>query len=208
MKIQGQHRLDAPRELVWKAINDPEILAKTVPGLEELNTVGENRYQGALNISMGPVQGQFSGQVELSDLDPPSSYSVRVDGKGAPGFVQGAGTIRLEEDGSATVVHYDLDGQVGGRLASIGQRLIDSSARAITEQALDGLSRQVEGLKRAAATGEQVEVDAPTQTAFAAGVAKGVLADAVPPKRRPWIVLAAVVVVVVAAVLLFRGCTP
>ncbi|MDX1388716.1 MAG: carbon monoxide dehydrogenase subunit G [Acidobacteriota bacterium] len=207
MKIKGQHRLDAPRELVWKAINDPEILAKTVPGLQELNTVGENRYQGALNISMGPVQGRFSGEVELSDIDAPSGYSMRVDGKGAPGFVQGAGTIRLEEDGDATVVHYDLDAQVGGRLAAIGQRLIDSSARVITGQALDGLSRQVEGLKRAEATGERVEVEAPSQTAFAAGVARGVLADAVPPKGRPWIAVTAVVIVLVAAVLLFRGCT-
>lgn len=206
MKIQGQRKFDAPRDLVWKAINDPEILSKTVPGLQSLETTGENRYEGAMNMSIGPVQGKFSGTVQLSDLDPPAGYGVRIDGKGAPGFVQGEGTVRLEEDGDATILHYDIDAQVGGRLAAVGQRLLDSSAGVITQQSLEGLARQIEGLKRAAATGERVEVEAPTQTQFAAEVAKGVIKESIPPKSRPWIVGVVVIVVIAAIVLVVRGC--
>ena len=143
VKLEGQHKLEAPRRRVWEALNDPDILARTLPGCERLEQVEENRFKGELAMRVGPVQGKFQGEVTLSDLQPPDSYHLDLKGSGPAGFVNGAGNVRLEEAGEATVLHYDVDAQVGGRLAGVGQRLLESSARVITRQALEGLERQI-----------------------------------------------------------------
>ena len=150
VKIQGQHTVQAPRDVVWAALVNPEVLARTLPGLEELKETGENRFEGTIQLKVGPVQGQFRGTVTLADLRPPESYHLHLKGEGAPGFVDGQGALRLSADGGATTLHYEIDAQVGGRIAGVGQRLLDSSARVLTRQALEGLDRQVAALAAAA----------------------------------------------------------
>lgn len=144
MKIKGSHALAEPRGVVWEAILDPEVLSRTLPGCEDMAPVGDNRFRGKLKMKVGPVQGVFEGGVELLDLDPPNGYNLKMDGKGAPGFVNGSGSLRLEDkDDGGTLLHYEIDARVGGRIAAVGQRLLDSSAKVLTRQGLQGLERQL-----------------------------------------------------------------
>ncbi len=143
MELSGTYTFDTPREVVWQALMDPEVLASVMPGCEKLEQSGENEYQGVLKIKVGPVQGEFQGTVRLADLHAPESFRLSVDGKGAPGFMKGEGEVHLEAQGALTVMHYAGKAQVGGRIASVGQRLLDSTAKSITRQSLEGLHAQV-----------------------------------------------------------------
>ena len=140
-----------------------------------------------MKIKVGPVQGVFSGTVNLSDLKPPESYHLDVQGNGAPGFVKGEGNLRLEAHDGSTMMHYNGDAQVGGRLASVGQRLMDTSAQALIRQSLEALDVQIMA-RHAAPDGEAVELppppEAPSEIEFAAGVAKKMLEDTFPPEER------------------------
>lgn len=122
---------------------DPEVLAKVMPGCEKLEQLEENKYKGLLNVKVGPVQGKFEGIITITEVNPPEGYSIQVDGRGAAGFMKGAGQVRLEDQGENTVIHYGGEAQVGGRIASVGQRLLDTSAKSITRQSLEGLHEQV-----------------------------------------------------------------
>lgn len=204
MKLEGTYTFEAPREVVWEALLDPNVLASVMPGCEKLERVGENEYKGALKIRVGPVQGAFEGLVNLSDINIPESYRMQVDGKGAPGFMKGVGEVRLEDQGASTLMHYSGEAQVGGRIASVGQRLLDSSAKALTRQSLDGLHEQIKARLRANATHHAEEallgepsspspVAAPSQTEFALGVAKHLVDDLVPAPQRPKLIAGALV---------------
>jgi carbon monoxide dehydrogenase subunit G len=140
MDISGEYVFDAPQELVWKALQDPNVLGSVMPGGQGFQQVAENQFSGTLLIKVGPVQGTFQGQIELSDVKPPDSYQIVVDGKGAPGFVKASGGMRLEPRDKQTFMAYSGQAQIGGRIASVGQRLLDSSARSIIRQSLDGLN--------------------------------------------------------------------
>ena len=207
MKIEGEHTFAAPRDVVWKTVLDPDVLAKVLPGCEDFKEVGENQFEGLLKIKVGPVQGKFKGNVELTDLVEPESYHMRVRGKGAPGFVDGKGQLKLEDAGESTVLHYSVDAKVGGRIASVGQRLLDSSSKVITRQALEGLDQHIEALA-ATEEGEEppAEIEAPSQADFAAGFAKGMLDEMVPKERQPLVFGIAGVAVVILALLGFRAC--
>ncbi|MDX1501453.1 MAG: carbon monoxide dehydrogenase subunit G [Thermoanaerobaculia bacterium] len=220
MKIEGEHRFEAAPESVFEALLDPEVLARTLPGIQKLDRVGDNEYRGALDIRVGPVQGRFQGKVSLSEIQPPESYRLQMSGQGPHGFVNGDGAIRLEGDGGGTLLRYDVDAQVGGRIAGVGQRLLDSSAKALTRQALEGLEKQVAARTRPAvarppegADDETLELPVveppppPSQTEFAAAVARNVLADLVPPRHRPWVIGLALVLYTAVVVLLTRACS-
>lgn len=214
VKLQGQHSFLAPREVVWRALVDPQILARTLPGAERLVEVAENRFEGQINLRIGPVQGQFAGSVALSEVRPLEGYRLELKGQGAPGFVEGAGRVWLEDGPEGTtVLYYDVDSQVGGRIAGVGQRLLDSSAKVLTRQALEGLERQIAALVPAVAevpTGTEenpaVSRSPPSQTEFAAEFAKGLAAELVPRERRPWLFAGLLLVAAVVAALLLRGC--
>ncbi|MCL4295915.1 MAG: carbon monoxide dehydrogenase subunit G [Anaerolineae bacterium] len=205
MKLEGTYTFDAPRETVWQALLDPEVLARTMPGCEKLEQIGENEYKGALKIRVGPVQGQFEGIVNLSNINAPESYRMQVDGKGAPGFMKGVGEVRLEDQGDATLMHYTGEAQVGGRIASVGQRLLDSSAKALTRQSLDGLHEQIKARVQASASHHAEEAlvgtqpqaaessSPPSQVEFAMGVAKHLVDDLVPAPQRPKLIAASLV---------------
>lgn len=143
MKLGGDYTFAAPQDVVWDALLDPEVLASVLPGCERLERTGENEYEGQLHIKIGPVQGTFAGKVKLADITRPSAYSMTIDGRGAPGFVKADARLALAAEGGATHLTYDSDAQVGGRIASVGQRLLESSARAIVKQSLEGLNAAI-----------------------------------------------------------------
>ncbi len=206
MKLQGSQTLDAPRDVVWAALLDPEVLARTLPGVTRLERAGGDRFEASMNIKVGPVQGKFDGHVELTDLDPAKGYKMALHGQGAPGFVDGHGAITLADAaGGGTALGYDLDVQVGGRLAGVGQRLLETTAKSLSRQAIESLGRQV-AARAATGGGEQVAAPAaPTVGALAAGVSRDLAAELVPPSRRPWLI-AALLVAVVVLILLLRAC--
>jgi carbon monoxide dehydrogenase subunit G len=185
VKIEGSYTLEAPRDVVWEAVLDPDVLARTIPGGQDLEVIGEHQFSGKMKIRIGPVQGVFNGTVNLTDLQPPESYHIEMDGKGAPGFVRGEGELRLEEQGDATILHYSGDAQVGGRLASVGQRLMESSGQALIRQSLEALNAQI-AAKMSGESGEEIAPpEAPSEVQFAAGVTKKMIEDMIPPEQRP-----------------------
>jgi carbon monoxide dehydrogenase subunit G len=130
MEMTGEFRIPAPRQRVWEALNDPEILKLSIPGCQALEKVSDTEFNGRVLASVGPVRATFGGKVTLSDLDPPQSYTISGEGSGGvAGFAKGGAKVELTEDGGATVLHYAVQALVGGKLAQIGSRLIDGVAR-------------------------------------------------------------------------------
>jgi uncharacterized protein len=221
MEVSGDYLFDAPQKMVWEALLDPNVLGAIMPGGKGFEQTGENEYKGMLEVKVGPVQGLFQGQIKLSDIIPPQHYKIEVDGKGAPGFVKANGQLQLEARDGQTFMAYDGQAQVGGRIASVGQRLVDSAARSIIRQSLEVLNEylKVEAAKQApppapapapaatetsspsaqpsapaAAAGQ--EYKPPSQTALAFNVARDVFNDLVPAKYQPWLIGAVIVVIV------------
>lgn len=130
MKLNGDQRIEAGREAVWQALNDPEVLKRSIPGCEALTQEGENRFKAVVAVKVGPIGARFNGLVELSDLNPPKSYRLSGEGQGGvAGSAKGSADIRLEEDGEATRLIYTVEAQVGGRMAQLGGAIIDATAR-------------------------------------------------------------------------------
>ena len=130
MRQSGEHRIEAQRGAVWAALNDPDVLARCIDGCEEMRQVGDDAFVAKVRAMVGPVSALFEGEVKLADLDPPKSYRLLVSAKGgAAGFGKGEASVSLEEDGGATVLRYEVEGSVGGKLAQVGQRLVDAVAR-------------------------------------------------------------------------------
>ncbi len=130
MDMKGEHRIEAPRQRVWEALNDPEILKQCIPGCEEIVKTSDTEMTAKVTIKVGPVKAKFQGRVTLSDLNPPESYTISGEGKsGAAGFAKGGAEVHLAEDGAATVMTYEVHANVGGKLAQVGARLIDGTAK-------------------------------------------------------------------------------
>ena len=202
MKVVGEYKFEAPASEVWKALLDPVVLAAVMPGCEKLELV-DDAYVGELNIKVGPVQGKFQGKVVLADVVEEQGYTMTVDGRGQPGFVKAKAAVKLTPEGEETKMEYDGDAQVGGRIASVGQRLIDSSAKAIIKESLEGLNANVKA--RANVTeGEEAEVIQASQAEFATRVAKEVAKDLIPPPARVALITLALVGVGVVIYLLTR----
>jgi carbon monoxide dehydrogenase subunit G len=134
MKIEGTHELRARRERVYRVLIDPEVLKRCIPGCERLEKTGENTYAATLRAGVGSIKGLFTGNVRLEDLRPPAHYRLIVDGKGQPGFLKGSGDLDLEEQNDATIIKYVGDVQVGGTIASVGQRMIQGAAKMMASQ--------------------------------------------------------------------------
>lgn len=145
MIVEGRHTFQAPRETVYALLQDPDVLMKVLPGARSLVRAGENRFEGKMAVGVGPVTAaEFSVAVELFDLQPPQHFKMRVDGKGALGFTKGEAAVDLSDEAGATVMAYRADLQVGGKIAGVGQRLLDSASRSMTRQGLDALNRELE----------------------------------------------------------------
>lgn len=155
MQMSGERRIPAPREEVWKALNDPEVLRQAIPGCQTLEQEGEDSFTAKVKAKVGPVSATFSGAVTLTDINAPESYRLSGEGKGgAAGFAKGGAKVVLEEDGDGTLLKYDVDAKVGGKLAQIGSRLVDGTARKLSEEFFDNFSAIVTGGGQAAAEAE------------------------------------------------------
>ena len=135
MDMNGEARIPAPQAVVWDALNDPKALKQAITGCEELERDGENAFTARVRAKVGPVSARFGGRVELKDLNPPHSYRIVGEGTGgAAGFAKGGAIVQLEADGpDATMLKYEVDASVGGKLAQIGSRLIDGAARKMAD---------------------------------------------------------------------------
>lgn len=134
MQMTGQYRIEAPRETVWRALNDVEVLRQCIPGVEEIEKTSDTSFTAKVRAKVGPVSARFAGAVTLSDLDPPNGYTISGEGKGgAAGFAKGGARVRLADEGAATLLSYEVDAQVGGKLAQIGSRLIDGTAKKMAD---------------------------------------------------------------------------
>ncbi|MDQ2103980.1 SRPBCC family protein [Azospirillum isscasi] len=134
MDMSGSQRIAAPRDTVWAALNDPDILRRCIPGCEEVQKVSDTELTAKVVAKVGPVSAKFSGKVTLSDLDPPNGYTITGEGSGgAAGFGKGGAKVSLEADGDATLLSYTAHATVGGKLAQIGSRLVDATARKMAD---------------------------------------------------------------------------
>ena len=134
MKIEGSADIPAPREKVWAAFLDPNILAQALPGCEKLEAIGEHEYKATMKVGVAAIKGTFEGKVKLSDLNPPNRYRMAVEGSGGPGFVRGDAGMQLSDVDGGTKVSYDADVQVGGLIASVGQRLLGGVTKMMLDQ--------------------------------------------------------------------------
>jgi carbon monoxide dehydrogenase subunit G len=135
MEMTGEFRIPAPRQRVWEGLNDPEVLKSSIPGCQTIEKVSDTEFTAKVVATVGPVKANFSGKVTLSDLDPPQSYTISGEGSGGvAGFAKGSAKVNLAEDGADTVLNYAVQAHVGGKLAQIGSRLIDSVSRKMAEQ--------------------------------------------------------------------------
>jgi uncharacterized protein len=130
MTMTGEVQLPANRETVWKMLNDPEVLKACIPGCEQLEMNANNEFQAIATIKVGPVKARWKGKVRLSDLDPPNSYRISGEGEGGvAGFAKGGAQVSLADKDGGTLLCYNVEAQIGGKLAQLGQRLINSAAK-------------------------------------------------------------------------------
>ena len=145
MKIEGEHVFKGPREEVWEMFYDPEILASALPGTQSLKLINPNEYEGTINLRIGPVSGSFKGNLKITNEKPPESCTLNVDGKGAPGFLKGFGNVHFTDLGDGTtLMKYDGEVAVGGMLASVGQRMIDSVSKIMIKTGFGILDKALE----------------------------------------------------------------
>lgn len=145
MKIEGTHEARAARERVYQALTDPDVLQRCIPGCERLEKTGENSYAATLRAGVGAIKGVFNGSVRLEDMRPPEHFRMIVEGKGQPGFLKGTGDLDLEErEGGGTTIKYSGDVQVGGTIASVGQRMIQGAAKMMASQFFTALEAEAQ----------------------------------------------------------------
>lgn len=145
MEMHDSQRIRAPRHVVYDALNDAEVLKQCIPGCEELEMISETEMTATVLLRVGPVKARFKGTVELSDLKPPESYTISGEGKGGvAGFAKGGATVQLTEDGEDTILKYDVNADIGGKLAQLGSRLIDSTSKKLAGQFFTNFAAVVE----------------------------------------------------------------
>lgn len=153
MDMSGERRIDAPRQRVWDALNNPETLRTSIPGCETLEKLEDGSLKATASVKIGPISAKFAGKVQLLDLDPPNSYRIEGEGQGGvAGFAKGGAVVRLVADGNATILRYEVKAQVGGKIAQLGARLIDATAKQMADAFFDRFSARVQAISPAATT--------------------------------------------------------
>ena len=168
MKITGKSTIGAPRDQVWAALNDIEVLARIVPGCERLEQVGDNEFEGTVKIGIQSIKGTYSGRIRLEDIQPPHHYKLVASGRSASGVVDGAGAVDLEEQDGQTILTYSGDAQIGGTLASVGQRLIEGASKQMINQSIKALIEQINQRTRGPEASEPAPASDASPTAPAA----------------------------------------
>lgn len=153
MKIEGTQKITAPRERIFAALVNPDVLQKCIPGCEQMEKTGDNQYKAKLTAGVGPVKGVFTATVSLQDITAPEHYKLVVEGKGQPGFVKGSGELNLKDEGCATEIQYTGDVNVGGLIASVGQRMIQSTANMLAGRFFKSLEAETTSINPASPPG-------------------------------------------------------
>ncbi len=211
MKLEGEYLFNGPRAEVWKLVRDPDVLATALPGTQSLTRLSDTEFEGVMNLHIGPVTGVFSGKVLVSDEVPPESLTLTAEGKGSQGFGKGVGRVRLQaQEGNKTLMTYEGDILVGGKLASVGQRNIETVSKSMVRQGLAALDKALEA-RVAASAGEAVAYTPPSETEFAIAVAKDVAADLkeralASPERRILVYAVPLLFVLVILVFILSRC--
>jgi hypothetical protein len=200
--MTGEYRLNASRETVFDALNDPEILKQCIPGCEEIVKTSDTEMTAKVVAKVGPVKAKFSGAVTLSDLNRPESYTITGEGKGgAAGFAKGGAKIRLEPDGDGTLMLYDVHADIGGKLAQLGSRLIDGTAKKMSKDFFDTFGRLVDG-EEVSAEGEAAAAEAAPGTAEAVPEAAKASAPGKSGSLSPMVWVIGVILLAAVAVLI------
>jgi hypothetical protein len=196
MDLTGEYHIAAPREAVWRALNDPAVLKQCIPGCEEIQKLSDTEMTARVKARVGPVSATFNGKVTLSDLDPPNGYKISGEGQGGvAGFAKGGADVRLRPDeaGTGTILNYKVDASVGGKLAQIGSRLIEGTSRQLADQFFTNFANLVAAPAAAAeAPGEAPPAAAaPTPTP--------------PPQRglKPVVWVSGLIIIVIILLLIF-----
>jgi carbon monoxide dehydrogenase subunit G len=206
MKLVGEFVFDGSREEVWELVRDPEVLATALPGTQSLDKISDSEYAGKMNVRVGPLSGVFSGKVVVSDEVPPESYTLAVEGRGGPGFAQGTGQVQLVDQGDGTtLMTYQGEVQVGGKLASVGQRMLETVSKSMTRQGLVTLNKALQARKEGVVEGDDTEYAPPSEAEFAVAVAKDLAGEIFSPENRMvWMVVAVAILSMAIGYLLGR----
>jgi uncharacterized protein len=146
MNMQGEERITASVDAVWAALNDPEVLKACIPGCETLERKSATQLAATVGLKLGPVKAKFTGEVQLKNLKPPHSYTIQGEGKGGiAGFAKGGADVTLTADGNETILGYTVNADVGGKIAQLGSRLIDSTAKKLATQFFSSFNAKVSG---------------------------------------------------------------
>lgn len=146
MTMTGEVQLAAPRADVWAKLNDPAVLKECIPGCQTLDVIGENEFQAVATNKIGPVKATFKGKVKLTDIDPPNGYKISGEGDGGvAGFAKGGASVALSDKDGGTLLTYNVDAQIGGKLAQLGQRLVNGAAKKLADQFFARFAEAVKG---------------------------------------------------------------
>lgn len=185
MEMSGEYKIPAPRQQVWEALNDPEVLKECIPGCQELNKESDTELSATVKSKVGPVSATFKGKVTLSDIDAPNGYKISGEGTGGvAGFAKGGAEVKLADDGDGTLLTYQATGQVGGKLAQIGSRLIDSTAKKMANEFFGKFAEVVGGQGTAPEASASAEATTPASAEPAAAPAAPA-APAATPEATP-----------------------
>jgi uncharacterized protein len=143
MDMTGERRIPAPRQVVWQKLNDPEVLKASIPGCDSLEKLSDTDMKATAAVKIGPMAARFSGTVHLADIDAPNGYTISGEGQGGIGFAKGGAKVRLEDAEGGTILRYEVNAQVGGKMAQLGARLIDASAKQMADAFFDRFSALV-----------------------------------------------------------------
>ena len=154
MKLTAEQRIAAPRQRVWEGLNDPEILRASIPGCQSLDKVADDRFTATMEVKAGPIGARFKGAVSLTDLDPPNGYTLLLEGNGGiAGSMKGSAKVHLSDTSGGTLISYDVEAQVGGRMAQLGGPIIDATAKQLADRFFSRFGEVVAG---SAAPGEKM----------------------------------------------------
>ena len=146
MDMTGTQHIEAPRDVVWAALNDVEVLRQSIPGCQSIEKISDTEMNAKVTLKVGPVKATFTGKVMLSDLDPPNGYRISGEGEGGvAGFAKGGAAVKLAEQDGGTLLSYDVEAQIGGKLAQLGQRLINGTAKKLADEFFANFAKAVQG---------------------------------------------------------------
>ena len=210
MKMASEQQIAAPRERVWEALNDPEILRSSIPGCQSLDKEADDRFTATVEVKVGPIGARFKGTVSLADLDPPNGYTLNLEGNGGiAGSAKGSAKVRLREHAGGTLVSYDVDAQVGGRMAQLGGPIIDATSKQLAGKFFSRFGEIVSGAKPAGGATAKLATSssaaAGTPAAHAAPLSAHATPSTAPAGALPMAWILAVVVAALTGFLVGRG---